>query len=1055
MSDVEDKKGLLGWFASNHVAANLLMAFIMVSGLLTILSIRMEVFPELSIDMITITVPYLGASPDDVENGVVLRVEEAVGGVDGIKKITSYCNEGAGTVVVEVDEYCDTKEVLDDIKAEMDRITTFPEETEKPVITELTTRSKVISIMVSGNASEKTLKTIVDRMRDDLTAMDNISQVVVGGVRSYEISIEVSEKTLRRYGISFDQLSQAVRQSSLDIPAGSVKTAGGEILVRTKGQRYYGPEFESIVVLTRNDGTEVKLGDIATVKDDFEDTDLFTIFDGEKAAFVKVYRTGNQDAIDITDTVKNYVKEKQQLLPDGVNIDLWEDESEILKDRMNLLLKNAKYGLVLVFLCLALFLDLKLAFWTTMGIPISFLGAFWLMPAFDITINMLSLFSLIICLGIVVDDAIVVGENIFTYRQQGMDPTKAAIRGVKEMAAPVVLAVLTTVFAFLPLAFTKGVMGKILTAIPIIVSSVLLISLIEALLILPAHLSSKLTIRSNFIIVSADKLRLAVGRKLDTFVQGHFANWVERVVKFRYITLWTALSILLFTFGLIKGGYIGFTFFDPVEADNMIANLKMPLGTPVDKTIEITERITAAAEQIRSEIDKDRPANAPSIFKHVSVTIGSHPAASRGGPMAIEAGEGGASHLAEVNVELLGGEQRKKISSKDLKNRWRDAIGEIPGISSLKFVAAIASTFDPVNIELSHENFETLLDASEKLKTALAQYSGIKDISDSFEEGKAELKLDLKNTARVLGLTLGDLARQVRQGFYGEEAQRIQRGRDDIRVMIRYPENERKSIADIENMRIRLPDGTEIPFKAVAEVKYGRGYATIRRVDKRRIIAVTADVKASELSEGINKDLIKNVLPDLKKEYPGLKYSFGGEQKERNESLGSLVTNFPIALLAIYALLAVQFRSYLQPLIVMSAIPFGIVGATFGHLLLGYNLSFLSMFGLVALAGVVVNDSLILIDLINRERAEGASSYQLIRDCATRRFRPIMLTTLTTFLGLTPIMLERSLQAQFLIPMAISLAFGVAFATLITLFLVPSLYMILEDIKHRVLTWVK
>ena len=469
MSDLEDKKGLLGWFASNHVAANLLMAFIMVSGLLTILTIRMEVFPELSIDMITITVPYLGASPDDVENGVVLRVEEAVGGVDGIKKITSYCNEGAGTVVVEVDEYCDTKEVLDDIKAEMDRITTFPEETEKPVITELTTRSKVISIMVSGNASEKTLKTIVDRMRDDLTAMDNISQVVVGGVRSYEISIEVSEKTLRRYGISFDQLSQAVRQSSLDIPAGSVKTAGGEILVRTKGQRYYGPEFESIVVLTRNDGTEVKLGDIATVKDDFEDTDLFTIFDGEKAAFVKVYRTGNQDVIDITDTIKKYVKEKQQLLPDGVNIDLWEDESEILKDRMNLLLKNAKYGLVLVFLCLALFLDLKLAFWTTMGIPISFLGAFWLMPAFDITINMLSLFSLIICLGIVVDDAIVVGENIFTYRQQGMDPTKAAIRGVKEMAVPVVLAVLTTVFAFLPLAFSICVMGKILTSIPIIV----------------------------------------------------------------------------------------------------------------------------------------------------------------------------------------------------------------------------------------------------------------------------------------------------------------------------------------------------------------------------------------------------------------------------------------------------------------------------------------------------------------------------------------------------------------------------------------------------------
>lgn len=1048
MSDLKFNKGLLGWFASNHVAANLLMLFIVISGLLTIFTIPMEVFPDLSIDMITVTIPYLGASPEDVEKGVILRTEEAIGGVDGIKKMTSYCSEGVGTVLVEVDEYADTKEVLDDIKAEVDRIITFPKETEEPEITELTTRSKVISIMVSGNTTEKTLKSIADQIRDDLTAMDDISLVSVAGIRPYEISIEISEKNLRQYGLNFDQVAATVRQSSLDIPAGSVKTTGGEILVRTKGQRYYGPEFEDIIVLTRPDGTFVRLCDIATVKDDFEDIDLYTIFDGEKAAYIKVYRIGDQDAVVITNTVKEYIKEKQQYLPDSIKLSTWEDESQILKDRLQLLLKNARIGLILVFCCLALFLDLKLAFWTTMGIPISFLGAFWLMPIFDITVNMLSLFSLIVCLGIVVDDAIVVGENIFTYRQQGMDPTQAATRGVKEMAVPVILAVLTTVFAFVPLAFTKGVWGKILVALPIIISSVLFISLIEALLILPAHLSSKIKLKSNFITKSIDRLRLFISGKLENFIQNIFSGWVQAAVKFRYITLAIALAILIFTVGMIKGGVIGFSFFDAVEADNMIAWLKMPLGTPVEITKEIANDISEAAEQIRREADQKYKLDR-SIVKHIAVTIGAHPATGNQGPMSIEAGEAGSSHLAEINVEFLGGEDRPKgFSSKALMNRWRDIVGEIPGVTSLQFISEISSLGEPVNVELAHEKFDTLLSASEDLKAALAQYPGVTDITDSFEEGKPELKLNIKDSGRALGLTLSDLARQVRQGFYGEEAQRIQRGRDDIRVMVRYPKEQRRSISDVENMRVRLPDGTEIPFKAVAEIDYGRGYAMIRRVNKRRIIAVMSDVTAGELTEQINKDLIDNVLPALKRKYTGLNYTFGGERKERNESLGSLTVNFPIALLAIYALLAVQFKSYIQPMIVMSAIPFGLVGATIGHLILGFNLSFLSMFGLVALAGVVVNDSLILIDLINRERQEGIAGTQLIRDCATRRFRPIMLTTLTTFLGLTPMMLEKSLQAQFLIPMAISLAFGVAFATVITLFLVPSLYMILEDIKN-------
>ena len=1048
MEKLKRQKGLLAWFATNHVAANLLMFLIIAGGLLSIFSIKKEVFPEFSLDMITITVPYRGASPEDVEKGVCLRVEEAIAAVDGIKHITSTATEGAGTTVAELEEYANATEVLDDIKAEIDRIITFPHETEKPVITEIKARNKVITIVVYGDVPEKTLKKLSDQIRDDLTTMDNISQVVLAGIRPYEISIEVSEKQLRRYNLSFDQIAKAINQSSLDIPAGSIKTSGGTILLRTKGQKYFGPEFDRIIVLTRDDGTAVRLSDIATVRDDFEDIDLYSKFDGRPAAQIKVYRTGEQSALDVANTVKKYVKNKRSALPEGISIALWEDDSAILKSRMNLLKRNGYIGLILVFLCLATFLDLRLAFWTTLGIPISFLGAFWLMPLFGVSINMISLFAFIMSLGIVVDDAIVVGENIFEYRQRGMDGIDAAIKGVREMSVPVVLAVLTTVFAFMPLAYTGGVMGKILRVLPIIVVSVLSISLLEALLILPAHLSSSYSAKKeNRIIRFTSRINSWTGRRLSMFVNNHFATYVLQVVKWRYVTLATGIAIFLCTVGFIAGGYIKFTFFDNVEADNMIAALNMPQGTPVEQTRAIAEQIEKAAFQAIDEFDSKRDGK-PSLMKHIATTVGMQPSMDRQGPGHSEGTSSSAAHLAEINVELLSGEQRD-VSSVTLKNRWREIVGEIPGISSLTFISEIFSAGEAVNVELSNENFDILLIATEKLKLILRQYDGVDDISDNFEAGKAEIKLALKDSGRVLGLTLSDLARQVRQGFYGEEVQRIQRGRDDIRVMVRYPEDERRSIANIENMRIRLQDGTEIPFKAVAEVKYGQGYATIRRVDRRRVVNVTADVDETVSSAGeINKSLRTTVLPRLMQEYPGLQYRFSGEQRERRESLSSLKANFALAMLAIYGLLAVQFRSYTQPLIVMSAIPFGIVGATIGHLIMGYNLSILSMFGIVALSGVVVNDSLIMIDLINRERQSGIELHQVIRDCATRRFRPIILTTLTTFFGLVPMLLERSLQARFLIPMAISLAFGVMFATMITLFLVPSLYMILEDIKN-------
>ena len=1057
MKDSIKKSGLLGWFASNHVAANLLMLLIISAGLLTIFTIKLEFFPEFNLDIITVSVPYLGATPTDVEEGVVMRVEEAVAAVDGIKRLTSTAEEGVGVVVIEVEEYADAKEVLDDIKAEVDRIITFPEETEKPIIADITTRYQVIYIMLYGDVSEKTLKKLADRVRDDLTAMKNISQVDVLGVRPYEISIEVSEKTLRRYGLSFDQVARAVRQSSLDVPAGSVKTTGGEILVRTEGQKYYGPEFEKIIVLTKNDGTRIRLADIAAVKDDFADVDLYGRFDGQPSATVRVFRVGEQGALDVADTVRNYIEQKRSSLPEGVSMATWEDSSVVLRSRINLLTRNAYLGLILVFICLTLFLNIRLAFWTTMGILISFLGAFWLMPRFDVSLNMISLFAFIMSLGLVVDDAIVVGENIFAYRQQGMSGLEAAIKGVKEMSAPVTMAVLTTVFAFLPLLYITGLMGKFMRVIPIVVISVLMVSLVEALLILPAHLSLSRSSTKIRIFSFVDRIQTWTERKLMAFVNGPFAGLVIRSVKFRYVTLAIGCAIFIMTVGYILGGYIKVVFFDPIEAENMVATITMPQGSHVRQTQQVAERIERAVEQVRREFDADRQGK-PSIVKHIATAIGDQPASrARGGMGGGRAIYG--AHLAEVNVELLSSEQRDSSTeaSTMMKNRWRDIVGEIPGVSSLEFFSELMSTGAAINVELSHEDYDILLQSVERLKSILHEYAGVKDITDSFEPGKAELKLQLKDTGRTLGLTLSDLARQVRQGFYGEEAQRIQRGRDDIRVMVRYPQEERRSLADVEHMRIRLPDGTEIPFKTVAEVKYGRGYSTISRAERKRIVNVIADVDDTIANASdINRDLDRNVLPGLMSEQPGLQYRFAGRQRERNESFKSLYVTYPLAMLAIYGLLAVQFRSYLQPVIVMSAIPFGIVGAVVGHVLMGFvfmtkfNLGLLSMFGIVALSGVVVNDSLILIDLINRERKSGAALSQVVRDCATRRFRPIMLTTLTTFFGLVPMMLERSLQARFLIPMAISLAFGVMFATLITLFLVPLLYMILEDAKNKI-----
>ncbi len=1039
-------KGVIHWFATNQVAANLLMVFIVAGGVMTVLNVPQEVFPEFDLDMIQVTVVYLGAAPDEVEQGVNVRIEEAVQGIDGIKKITSTAAENMGTVLIQLEINANTRKVLDDVKTNIDAIETFPGETEKPIVRELTNRQQVVDVAIYGNTDERSLKRLAERVRDELTALPEITQAELANARPYEVAIEVSEESLRRHRISFDFVAAAVRRSSLDMPGGSVRTAGGEILLRTKGQAYNADDFSQLVLLTRRDGTHLLLGDIAQVVDGFAETDQFSRFDGLPSLTVQVFRTGSQQALDVAGAVTDYVARTEGQLPDGLFITTWQDQSQVLRARLDLLLSNGRVGFVLVFIGLALFLRLRLAFWVSLGIPISFLGAIWLMPALGVSINLMSLFAFILVLGLVVDDAIVVGENIYTHQQEGGDGLKGAVDGAYEVSKPVIFAVLTTMAAFAPLLSVPGTIGKIMVTPPIIVMCCLLFSLIESLLILPAHLAHRPKRPDNERGIWF-KLQHKISGGMHWTISRLYMPAVDFGLRWRYLTVAVGVSTLVLTVGLVQAGFIRFIFMPDIEADFVIASLTMPQGTPVDSTSDAVARLERGAMQLRQEIIDDHGID---VFRHTQASIGGQPMqramAANFGNVQIS---GSSAHLGEVTIELISAEDRGTVSSEFMASRWRAITGSVPDAVALNYSASLFDTGEDVNIQFTGLDLDQLTAAANDLKSRLAAFDGVNEIADSFLEGKRELKLAIKPEAEILGLTLADLGRQVRQGFYGEEAQRIQRGRDDVRVMVRYPESERRSISDLESMRIRTPAGAEVPFGQVAEVVPGRGYSTIERVDRNRAVRVTAQVDTSVTTPGtINGELAATVLPEMIADHPGVNYSFEGAAAEQRDTVSGLVRGFGLAILTIYGLLAVPLRSYLQPLVVMSAIPFGIVGAIWGHIIMGLDLTILSMFGVVALAGVVVNDSLVLVDFINRRREQHADLITAVREAGAVRFRPIMLTSLTTFAGLLPMLLDKSLQAQFLIPMAVSLAFGVIFATFVTLVLVPSGYMIIEDLKR-------
>ena len=1033
--------GPITWMARNGVAANLLMVLILAAGIFSVGQIVQEVFPEFSLDTIQVTVAYPGATPDEVEESIVQKIEESIEAVEGIKQITSTAAEGLGVVTVELELGADLAKALDDVKAEVDRIPTFPEAAERPAVTELTNRSSVMRLAVYGDASERTLKEIAYRTEDALSQLPEVSYVSAAGIRPYEISIELPSTTLRSLGLTPAQVAQRVRAGSLDLSAGSIETLGEQVRIRTIGQNYTQQDFEDIVLVSRADGTTIRLGDVASVVDGFEDTDLITRYNGQPSALVEVFRTSDEKVLEIVDAIQETLDaEIRPNLPAGVSIDIWENSATVLRGRLNLLIKNAIIGLVLVLLSLTLFLDLRLAFWTAVGIAISFIGTFAVMLLLGVSVNVLSLFAFILAIGIVVDDAIVVGENIFAEREAGRTDIRASVFGANRIKGPVTFAVLTTVTAFVPLMLVPGTFGKIMVAIPIVVMSVLFLSLIESLFILPNHLSHlppPHQAGSNPVTRFFERVQRRVDARLQRFIEGPLHRGVSYAVREPWTVVAAGAGLVIVAMSLVPAGLLRVQFFPEVEGDVVTANLRMAEGTTAAVTERAIDRIRIAGERVAARFEESRSDDDPALLEAVYSTVGAAP--SGGGPNASTGAGTVSGNIGAVQIKLLEAEVRD-VAAADFEQAWREEVGRIPGVEALTFASAVIGAGAAIDVELSHPDTERLAEYASELMDELRRFNGVFDVDSDQDAGLREIQLELLPAARTLGLDLDDVARQVRGAFFGEQALRVQRGREDVRVYVRLPENERDAIADVEQYRIQTPGGAEVPLDQIASVSFGTSPTSIRRKDGRRVLTVTADVDPQIVTAGeVSAALSGEILPALVARDARLAWAFGGDQQQQGETNASLASGFLLALIVIYALLAIPFGSYVQPLVVMSAIPFGIVGALFGHLILGISVGLLSIFGIIGLSGVVVNDSLVLIDFINERIRAGMPYREAIVEGAKRRFRPILLTSLTTFLGVAPLVLERSLQAQFLIPMAASLAFGIVFSTAILILVVPAL----------------
>ena len=1015
-----EKKGAIAWMAGHSVTANLVMLILLVGGLYLGIRIKKEVFPYFELDQVQITVPYPGASPQEVERSIILAIEEAVQGLEGVNEVRSSAREGAGTVSVEMIEGENLQRLAQDIQSEVDRITSFPEEAEEPQVVIVSRKRYVVSLALYGDQSEGVLREYAEYLRDRLLQDPDITQVELTGVRNYEISIEIPQNILRTYNLTLEEVAQRIGRTSVELPGGAVKTPGGDVLVRVKERKDFGHEFGKIPIITANDGTQVLLEDIADIKDGFEETDNAATFNGKATVMIEVFRVGDQTPVSVSNAVKNVLVEVNEQLPSGLAVVLRNDRSDIYRQRMGLLIKNGFMGLGLVFVLLALFLETRLAFWVALGIPISFLGSLLLLPTMDVSINMVSMFAFIVTLGIVVDDAIVVGENVYHHYQSGVPWLEAAVSGTKEIAMPVTFSVLTNMVAFLPMFFVPGILGKVFKQIPVVVISVFAISLIECFFILPAHVGHQKPPKKGFFAwIYVRQQRFSNG--FVRLVVHRYGPLLELALRWRYVTVSLGIAVLLITVGYVKSGRLGFELFPKIESDYAMVTATLPFGTAFEKTEKVQQILVRAAKEVVAE--NGGKTLMEGIFANIN------------------------NNKAVVRIYLTPPDKRP-ISTAHITERWRERVGVIPGLESILFEsdAGGPGRGAAITVELSHKNIDLLEKAASEVAEALGFYPNVTDIDDGFAPGKQQVDFQIKPEARSLGLRSKEVARQIRHAYYGAEALRQQRGRNEIKVMVRLPKNERVSEYNLEEMILRTPTGSEIPLRYAATINRGRAYTDINRRNGRRIVSVEADVRPRSKAGQVLESLKSETLPALQKKYSGLTFSFEGRQADQRESIQSLMRGLLAALLVIFAMLAVPLNSYIQPVIIMSAIPFGIVGAVIGHLIMGYSLSVLSMFGVVALCGVVVNDSLVLIDFANRKERTGMSRRDAVHQAGIQRFRPIILTTLTTFGGLSPMIFETSRQARFLIPMALSLGYGILFATVITLILVPSLYLIVEDL---------
>ncbi len=1029
-------------FAKNTVFANILLLLIFMGGYFGATRMVRETFPETRLDTIQVVVAWPGADPEDVEEGISRKIEEAVDSLDGVKQYTTVSDENAATAIIEVHEDADVDDVYDRVNNAVNAIQTFPEDAERPVIEKVVVRLHVAFLALSGDdLSERELKEWAERTKEALQALPEISRVELVGARDYEISIEVSEARLREYGLTFDQVTAAVRANSLNAPGGTLRTDDEQIRLRTIGRNYTAEQFAQIVVFAHPNGDVITLDRIADVRDTFSDDPIYSRLNGETAVSLMVTKTSDQDALRIKGAIVEWLDQARAQLPKGLEMTLWGDASAVLQARISLLVRNGIAGLILVFIILWLFLDLRLAVWASMGMPICIAGALFVIYALGYSINMISLFAMITVLGIIVDDAIVVGEAIYVARKNGAPPLRAAVDGTMEVGMPVIAAVITTIVAFMPMLYTGGLLGKMIVVLPVVVIAALLISLVECLAMLPAHLSHlpdpKRERAPKTTWSKATNLHKRTNEGLEWFAEHAYGPFLRWALRWRWASIALAFFFAMASWGLVQGGFVDFIFFPKLDGDRIIGDVTFPEGTPLHVVEAAVEKIGQGFMRVAQS---EETASGDPLVENVYTLAG---AAINSRGFIREA-----PNVGSVNVELLGSSERG-LRSQYLLSRWQEETGDIAGAESVSFSGQEAGLPGAaIEIWLMGNDLDAVQAATDELKAKLNSYAGIYQAVDDFRPGKQEIKLRLKQEARALGLTLADLAQQIQAGYFGQEALRVQRGREDIRVQVRYTEAERGSLADFERIRIRAPGGIEVPLQSVAELSMGPGSSAIRRTDGMRRISVEADVDHNvSKADRITGELKAGWLDALVERHPGVRYSLQGDEKNEAETFGSLYVYGPLAILAIYIIIATLFRSYIQPAIILFTVPLGVIGATFGHVVLGYDITSLSVFGVVALSGVVVNDAIVLIERINAYLEEGGDFVDSVVRGGIRRFRAIFLTTISTVGGLTPLILETDFQARIMIPMAISIAAGELFATLLTLVYIPCLYYMLNDVR--------